>query len=116
MGCECSSSRIKEPRSDISLHGVFKTQTQEYQVLLYTKSDCPQSTELKQMLKANKVKFEYFDLDHMEDNGEFHAALREITGKWLTPYIFIGGRLITQKDLEKTISEKKLYKLTKGSS
>ena len=43
-------------------------------------------------MRRFKLKFEYFELDHMNDDGQISATLKSMTGNDKTPYIFLEGK------------------------
>lgn len=94
MGCQCSMyDKHAEARIDFTepFTDIVKNQAKEYHVLVYSRSICEQSLLTKSLLRKNSVNFEYFELDHMNDNGQIFDALQNMTTKKSTPYIFIGG-------------------------
>lgn len=108
MGCQCSTfDKHSEARIDLTepFSEIIRSQINEYQVLLYSKSFCEQSRLAKQLLRKNSIQFEYFELDNMNDDGQAQSALQTFTGKKATPYVFIcgkfyGGLKELQKGLE----------------
>ncbi|CAG9316167.1 unnamed protein product [Blepharisma stoltei] len=94
MGCQCSKyDKHAEARIDFiePFTEVVKNQAKEYPVLVYSRSLCEQSMVTKSLLRKNSVNFEYFELDHMNDNSQIYDALQNMTSRKSTPYIFIGG-------------------------
>jgi len=94
MGCQCSNyDKHSEAKIDLiePFSDVIKAQVSEYQVLLYSKSSCENSRLAKQLLRKNSIKFEYFELDNMNDDGQAQSALQTFTGKKSTPYVFVKG-------------------------
>ena len=95
MGCQCSTfDKNSEVKNDLTepYSEIIKSQMIEYQVLVYSQSFCKQSKQVKQLLRKNLIKFEYFELDNMNDDGQAQSALQTVTGKKATPYIFINGK------------------------
>ena len=95
MGCQCSAfdhneeikTSISEPLSD-----VLKSQFLEYNVLVYSKSTCEASQKVKQLLRQNKIVFEYFEVDNMAEGTQLINALQKITIRKNTPFVFIKGK------------------------
>jgi glutaredoxin 3 len=77
---------------------MIKQQVEDYPVLLYSRSYCPQSSQVKETLRSLALQFEYFEIDHMskanaeEDSSEITSALQALTGRKTTPYLFVRGR------------------------
>jgi glutaredoxin len=95
MGCQCSTfDKHSEAKIDLTepFSEIIKSQINEYQVLLYSRSYCEQSRIAKQLLRKNLLQFEYFELDNMNDDGQAQSALQTFTGKKSTPYVFITGK------------------------
>lgn len=117
MGCQCSSyDKHSEAKIDLTepFSEIIKSQINEYQVLLYSKSFCENSRITKQLLRKNSIQFEYFELDNLNDEGQAQAALQTFTGKKSTPYIFIGGKFYgSLKELQKGIESGDFFKRLK---
>ena len=95
MGCQCSTfDKHSEARIDLiePFSEIIRSQINEYQVLIYSKSYCEQSRIAKQLLRKNSLQFEYFELDNMNDDGQAQSALQTFTGKQATPYVFLSGK------------------------
>ena len=73
---------------------LLKKQIEEYPILLYLRSECENSIKAKSILEENSVFFEYFELNHIEEDEEITKALKSLTGHTKTPYIFMNGRYI----------------------
>lgn len=108
MGCQCSNyDKHSEAKIDLTepFSDVIKAQIGEYQVLLYSKSSCENSRLAKQLLRKNMIKFEYFELDNMNDDGQAQSALQTFTGKKSTPYLFVKGTFYGGlKELQKGVN------------
>ena len=95
MGCQCSNfdnneeikTSVVEPLAD-----VIKGQFQEYDVLVYSKSNCEASVKVKQILRVNKIQFEYFEADNMSEGSQFMSVLQKLTNRKNTPYVFVMGK------------------------
>lgn len=108
MGCQCSNyDKHSEAKIDLTepFSEIIKSQISEYQVLLYSKSNCENSKIAKQLLRKNLIKFEYFELDNMNDDGQAQSALQTFTGKKSTPYVFVKGNFYGGlKELQKGVN------------
>lgn len=117
MGCQCSTfDKHSEAKIDLSepFSEIIKSQINEYQVLLYSKSFCENSRISKQLLRKNSIQFEYFELDNMNDDGQAQSALQTFTGKKATPYIFTNGKFYgSLKELQKGLETGDLFKKLK---
>lgn len=120
MGCQCSTfDKHSEARIDLTepFSEIIKSQINEYQVLLYSKSSCEQSRIAKQLLRKHLVQFEYFELDNMNDDGQAQSALQTFTGKKATPYVFIIGKYYgSLKELQKGLESGDLLKRIKENN
>ena len=121
MGCQCSNyDKHSEAKIDFTepFADIIKSQINEYQVLVYSKSACEQSKAAKILLRKNLIRFEYFELDNMNDDGQAQSALQTFTGKKTTPYVFVkGGFYGGLKDLQKGVeSGELLKKLTENNN
>lgn len=97
MGCQCSFALKNDLKDELltdPLLLLLKEHFAEYEVLLYTISDCAASSGAKSLLKAHALSFEYFDLDLLNDHGELHNKLRVITAQSSTPYVFLRGKYL----------------------
>jgi hypothetical protein len=67
MGCQCSKhEKLYEERIDGDCFvDLIKRQIADYPVLLYSRTICPSSCKVKQLLRKHGVQFEYFELDNM---------------------------------------------------
>ena len=95
MGCECSKiDRNNEAYMDIQTpySEILKNQLAEYPILVYSKTNCPMSKTVKDLLRNNSIQFEYFEIDRMSDDGNISGALSVLTNSKDTPYIFIDGK------------------------
>ncbi|CAG9330829.1 unnamed protein product [Blepharisma stoltei] len=117
MGCQCSTyDKHIEARTDFiePFAEVVKNQAKEYPILVYSRSLCEHSMLTKYLLRKNSVDFEYFELDHMNDNSQIYGALQNLTSRQSTPYIFVGGTYFGGlRELQETIDNgqiKDLYR------
>lgn len=95
MGCQCSAfDNNEEIKTNISepLIDVVKSQFLEYNVLVYSKSVCETSMKVKQLLRQNKIQFEYFEIDNMSEGAQMLIVLQKITSQKTPPFIFIKGK------------------------
>jgi glutaredoxin len=95
MGCQCSSfDNNDEIKTSISepLIDVIKSQFDEYKVLVYSKSTCEASQKVIQLFRLNKIKFEYFELDHMNEGSQLMSLLQKITVRKSTPFVFVKAK------------------------
>ena len=95
MGCQCSTiDNNDEIKTSISepLIEVIKSQLKEYDVLVYSKSNCEGSQKVKQLLRQKKMQFEYFEVDNMSEGSQIIAVLQKLTSKKSTPFVFIKGK------------------------
>jgi glutaredoxin len=115
MGCQCSNyDKHSEAKIDFTepFAEIIKSQVCEYKVLLYSKSSCEMSRTAKSILRKNLVKFEYFELDNMNDEGQAQSALQTFTGKKSTPYVFVHGKFYGGlKELQRGLSSGDLAKI-----
>lgn len=102
MGCQCSNlEKIYEARIEFcdSFQDIIRRQTEEYPVLLYSRSVCKTSMKVKELLRRNNIQFEYFEIDNMrkdreDEDSSILRALYTITGRRNPPFIFIQGKFI----------------------
>lgn len=95
MGCQCTKfDRTNEfgIESTSPVYEMLRAQLEDYPVLLYSKLHCENSAKAKNILRKHSVKFEYFELDHMNEETMLLTALQGVTGKRSTPFIFIHGK------------------------
>ncbi|ONK66225.1 uncharacterized protein A4U43_C06F5520 [Asparagus officinalis] len=61
-------------------------------VVVFSKSYCAYSNQVKQLLAHLKASFKTIELDHESDGSEIQSALAEWTGQRTVPNVFIGGK------------------------
>lgn len=71
---------------------MVKRQLEEYPLLLYSQVSCKNSRIVKDLLRKYSIKFEYFELEHMNNQSQISDTLATITGDCETPYLFINGK------------------------
>ncbi|GAB2299122.1 hypothetical protein Dimus_033194 [Dionaea muscipula] len=65
-----------------------------HKVVVFSKSHCPYSTKVKNLLTELKVNYKIVELDTESDGSEIQSALLEWTGQRTVPNVFIGGKHI----------------------
>ncbi|CAG9327202.1 unnamed protein product [Blepharisma stoltei] len=117
MGCQCSTfDRNNETRIDFSepFMDIVKSQSSENELLIYSRTNCEQSKAAKALLRRNKINFEYFELDNMNDEGQVFNALQTLTGRQSTPFVFVKGIFFgSLKELQKSLESGQLVKALK---
>ena len=63
-------------------------------VVIYSKTECPQSMETKSLLKKKGVGAKIIELDQVTNGNEMQAKLQEMFNQTSTPNVFINGRHI----------------------
>ena len=74
-------------------------------VKTYTRPQCPWCKKLKDWLKANKIKYEDFDVAESQ-NGQFRDEMINKSGQLAVPVIDIDGKIIVgfnEKELQKAL-------------
>ena len=118
MGCQCSNfDNHEEIKTSIAepLIDVIKSQFAEYDVLVYSKSSCEASMKVKQLMRANRIQFEYFEADNMSEGIQFMSVLQKLTNRKNTPFVFVLGKFYGGlKEVQNGITSGELLKkLTK---
>mmetsp|Transcript_19189 Transcript_19189/g.35060 ORF Transcript_19189/g.35060 Transcript_19189/m.35060 type:complete len:127 (+) Transcript_19189:1415-1795(+) len=121
MGCHCSKfdkAHEANIESSSSFYELIKQQIEDYPVLLYSKSYCQQSAQVKDVLRRLALQFEYFEIDHMkEDSSEILSALQALTGRKATPFLFVRGRLCTSlEEIEAVLKRANVPRKTSRTS
>lgn len=101
MGCQCSKhEKLYEERIDGDCFvDLIKRQIADYPVLLYSRTICPSSSKVKQLLRKHGIQFEYFELDNMstiyiDEDANILRALHIITSKRAAPFVFMNGKYV----------------------
>ena len=97
MGCQCSKiDKGSELASDFigSYTEIVTNQSKEYPLLVYSQLFCKNSSAAKEMLRKQRVQFEYFELDHMNESDQVLRVLQSMTGRKSTPFVFVRGEYV----------------------
>ncbi|KAM0938976.1 putative thioredoxin-disulfide reductase [Dioscorea sansibarensis] len=78
-----------------SLEESVKKTVKEHPVVVYSKTWCPYSMEVKALLERLGVEPHVIELDELGSQGrELQDALGTVTGQFTVPNVFIGGKHI----------------------
>ena len=72
----------------------IQTQIQQVPVVTFTKSFCPHSQKVKNILKKNNIKFHDIQLDGRPDMDFIQDVLKDITGARTVPRVFVNGNFV----------------------
>ncbi|XP_006298612.2 monothiol glutaredoxin-S12, chloroplastic [Capsella rubella] len=90
----CSSVRAMSSSSS-PLEETVKTTVAENPVVVYSKSWCSYSSEVKSLFKSLQVEPLVVELDELGSEGsQLQNVLEKLTGQYTVPNVFIGGKHI----------------------
>lgn len=69
-----------------------------HQLLLFTKASDGQSQRVKALLADSGLEFINVDMDTLPHGKMMEEALKQLTGRWQTPYVYIGHKYIGGHD------------------
>lgn len=97
MGCYCVCDKEgKKGLKDIETVylKILRQELKEKRVVVFTCAGCEKSDSVKEILKSEKVDFEYFDLDKVPEGKEFLVELQKIAGVQKAPFLFYDEEFI----------------------
>ncbi|XP_010416046.2 PREDICTED: monothiol glutaredoxin-S12, chloroplastic [Camelina sativa] len=90
-----SSVRAMSSSSSSPLEETVKTTVAQNPVVVYSKSWCSYSSEVKSLFKSLQVEPLVVELDELGSEGsQLQNVLEKITGQYTVPNVFIGGKHI----------------------
>ncbi|XP_022886816.1 monothiol glutaredoxin-S12, chloroplastic-like [Olea europaea var. sylvestris] len=88
-------TKIRAMSSDSGLEDTVKKTVSENPVVVYSKTWCSYSSEVKYLFKSLDVELRVIELDELGSEGlQLQKALEKLTGQHTVPNVFIGGRHI----------------------
>jgi len=114
MGCACAFEKEgKKGFNDVETVylKILRQELKERRVVVFTCTGCTKSATAKEILKSEKIDFEYFDLNKVPEGKEFFIELQKITEMQKTPFLFydknyIGGLDEIQNLIQKVNNDK----------
>lgn len=88
-------TKIRAMSSDSGLEDTVKKTVSENPVVVYSKTWCSYSSEVKYLFKSLGVESRVIELDELGSEGpQLQKTLEKLTGQHTVPNVFIGGRHI----------------------
>ncbi|KAL8101985.1 monothiol glutaredoxin-S10-like [Apium graveolens] len=89
------SFRVMSSLSDSELEGTVKKTISDYPVVVYSKSWCSYSSQVKQLFKKLGVQPHVVELDQLGAQGsQLQDVLGDLTEQYTVPNVFIGAKHI----------------------